>query len=125
MAIDAGRLRHDIRIEYFDYARDSDGEVIQNPDTGEVIEEWIELYRVYGAVEPIRAREFISSQALQSEITANITIRFIDNLKHDMRIRHVRGGSLSDIVYEPKGFIHDTESGIEYIIIPVKRIELP
>lgn len=125
MAIDAGRFRHEVIIEYFDYARDSDGEVIQDPGTGETEQNWYQFSRVYAAIEPMKAKDFIAAQAQQSEISANIILRFIDGLRLDMRFRHVRGGSLSDVIYEPRGFLNDMNSGIEYIVIPVKRIELP
>jgi SPP1 family predicted phage head-tail adaptor len=118
MNIEAGKLRHRIRIERRDYYYDSNGQPIQNPETGETPQRWVEVQTVWAAIEPLSAREFIQSAALQSQITARIVIRYRDGLDAAMRLVHVRKGR-PDVIYNPEGFLPDKDSGLEYLTIPV------
>lgn len=118
MSIEAGRLRHRIRIEELQNLLDSNGEVIQDDNTGEVARAWVEIATVWAAIEPLSAREFIQSQATQSQISARIVIRFRDGLKAAMRLVHVRR-NMADVIFNPHGFLADKESGLEYLTIPV------
>ena len=118
MSIEAGRLRHRIRIEQLVDLLDSNGQVIQNNDTGEVSRAWVEVATVWAAIEPLSAREFIQSQAIQSQITARIVIRQRDGLDASMRLVHLRTGR-ADVIYNPHGFLADVESGLEYLTVPV------
>lgn len=115
--LEAGRLRHRVRIERYDYVSDSDGEAVQDPDTGEIAREWVLVAEVWAAIEPLSAREFIQSQATQSQVTARIVIRHRDDLDAGMRIVHVRTGRPS-VIYNPAGFLADKESGLEFVTIP-------
>jgi SPP1 family predicted phage head-tail adaptor len=112
MSIAAGRLRHLVTIQRHDYVRDSAGDVVQDPDTGETLQEWVELAQVYAAIEPSSAREFIASQAVQSEITGKIIIRHRDVVATD-RILH------NGKVYQVYGVLPDKDSGLEYLTLPV------
>lgn len=118
MSIEAGRLRHRIRIESLENLVDTNGETIQDPDTGEVARAWVEVATVWAAIEPLSAREFIASQATQSQITARVVIRFREGLSAAMRLVHVRR-NMADVIYNPHGFLADKESGLEYMTIPV------
>ena len=118
MSIEAGRLRHEIRIEKLENLLDSNGEVIQDESTGTVAQAWVEVATVRAAIEPLSAREFIHSQATQSQITARVIIRFRDGLNAAMRLVHVRRDR-DDVIYNPHGFLADKESGLEYLTIPV------
>ena len=118
MSIEAGKLRHRVRIEKFDYVRDSNGDAIQDPNTGVVSKAWVEVATVWAAIEPLSAREFIQSQATQSQVTARIVIRYRDGMDAAMRLVHVRTGR-PDVIYNPAGFLADKESGLEYLTIPV------
>jgi SPP1 family predicted phage head-tail adaptor len=118
MSIEAGRLRHRVRIEQLENLLDSNGAVIQDEETGQVAQEWAEVATVWAAIEPLSAREFIQSQATQSQITARIIIRFRDGLNAAMRLVHVRR-DMADVIYNPHGFLADKESGLEYLTIPV------
>lgn len=118
MSIEAGRLRHRVRIEELQNLLDSNGEAIQDENTGEEARAWVEIATVWAAIEPLSAREFIQSQATQSQISARIVIRFRDGLKAAMRLVHVRR-SMADVIYNPHGFLADKESGLEYLTIPV------
>lgn len=120
MSIAAGRLRHRVRIERYAELLDSNGETIQDPETGEISREWTAVATVWAAVEPLSAREFIQSQATQSQISARIVIRYRDGLDAAMRLVHVRTGR-DDVIYNPHGFLADVESGLEYLTIPVSN----
>lgn len=120
MAIAAGRLRHRVRIERYAELLDSNGETIQDPETGEISREWTTVATVWAAIEPLSAREFIQSQATQSQISARIVIRYRDGLDAAMRLVHVRTGR-DDVIYNPHGFLADVESGLEYLTIPVSN----
>jgi SPP1 family predicted phage head-tail adaptor len=118
MSYEAGKLRHRVRIQKLDYVRDSNGEVIQDPYTGETEGEWVTIATVWAAIEPVSAREFMAAQAIQSAISARIVIRYRDGLNASMRFVHVRTGR-PDVVYDPHGFLADKDSGLEYLTIPV------
>lgn len=119
MSIEAGRLRHRVRIDRKQNLLDTDDDVIQDPNTGEVSWEWAEVATVWAAIEPLSAREFIQSQAVQSEIVARIVIRYRTGLDASMRLVHVRNGS-DFAFYDPAGFLADKETGLDYLTIPCK-----
>lgn len=108
----AGRLRHRVRIESFQEQRDSSGEVIQDPQTGEIARAWTLVAEVWAAVEPLSAREFIASAATQAATTVRITIRYRENLDASMRLNH------NGKVYNINGLLADNDSGLEYLTIP-------
>ena len=118
MSIEAGRLRHRIRIEQLVDLLDSNGEVIQDPSTGEVSRAWVEVATVWAAIEPLSAREFIAAQATQSKTVARVVLRFRDGLNAAMRLVHLRTGR-PDVIYNPAAFLPDVESGLEYLTAPV------
>jgi len=117
-SVEAGKLRHRVRIEQLESLIDSNGEPAQDDQTGTVLQEWTEVATVWAAIEPLSAREFLAAQATQSKVTARITIRFRDDLDPAMRLVHARIGR-ADVVYNPAGFLPDVESGLDYITIPV------
>ncbi|MES2910616.1 MAG: phage head closure protein [Pseudomonadota bacterium] len=117
MSLEAGRLRHRVRIEELTDNVDTSGDVIQNQETGVVSRSWQPVATVWAAIEPISGREFIQSQATQSQITARILIRQRDGLDAAMRLVHVRTGR-ADVIYNPHAFLADKESGLEYLTIP-------
>lgn len=116
MSIEAGRLRHRVRIEKLQYQLDSHGDVYQD-ENGETRQDWVEVATVWAGVEPLSAREFMQSQATQSQITARIVIRYRDGLDASMRLVHVRTGR-PDVVYNPAAFLSDVDSGLEYLTAP-------
>lgn len=118
MTIEAGRLRHRVRIEQLEDLLDSNGETIQDPNTGEVARAWIEVATVWAAIEPLSAKEFIASQANQSQIAARMVFRFRPGMNAAMRLVHVRR-NIADVIYNPHGFLADKDSGLEYMTIPV------
>lgn len=120
MSIEAGRLRHRVRLERYDYLLDSNGNVVQDPTTGETPREWQEVAVLWCEIAPISGREFIMSQAIQSQVTARLTIRYRDDVDASMRAVHVRSGR-PDVVYNIKAVLADVESGLEYITLPCSQ----
>lgn len=116
MSIAAGRLRHRVRIERLIPVLDTDGEVIQDPNTGEVLREWLLLGEAWAAVEPLSAREFIASQETQSKVEARIIVRRQDYIINaaDRIVHGVR-------TYNVAGVLEDRDSGLEYVTLPVSR----
>jgi SPP1 family predicted phage head-tail adaptor len=101
----SGGLRHRIDIQ----SRTD----VQDETTGEVVPTWSMLYAsVPAKIEPLSVREFMAAQAVQSGITARITIRYKAGLTANMRILH------GATIYNPAGFLPDLESGLEYLTIP-------
>lgn len=120
MSLEAGRLRHEVRIERFDYVRDSSGEAVQDPNAGEIAREWVEVATVRAAIEPLSGREFIAAQATQSQVSARIVIRQRDDVDAACRLVHVRLGR-PDVIYNVHGILADPDSGLEYLTLPCSQ----
>lgn len=119
MSIAAGRLRHRVRIERLVPVLDSDGEVIQDPGTGEVLREWTMLGEAWAAIEPLSAREFIMSQEMQSKVEARIIVRRQDyEINAADRVTHL---GMTEKVYNVAGVLEDKDSGLEYLTLPCSR----
>lgn len=118
MALAAGRLRHRVLIERLDNLLDSNGDVIQNPETGEVALGWVAVAEVYAAIEPLSVKEFIAAQATQSQTTTRIVLRARPGLTGALRLVHMVNG-VRGTVYNPAGFLPDPDSGLEYVTSPV------
>lgn len=103
----AGKLRHRITIQKTG--------MTQDPVTGEMVTGWTEFAKAWASVEPLSVKEFIASEAGQSEVTARITLRHRAGLDSTMRILH-RGK-----VYNIQGVLADPKSGLEYITLPVSE----
>lgn len=104
MSLEAGRLRHKVRIEQPVITRD--------PDTGDVITSWALFAEVWAAIEPLSVREFIQAGAEQSAIAGRIVIRFRPGLSPQMRVVH------NGQVMNPAGWLADKDSGLEYMTAP-------
>jgi SPP1 family predicted phage head-tail adaptor len=112
----SGKLRHRVRIEQLVELRDTSGEVIQDPTTGEVQTGWQLVAKAWAGIEPLSAREFIQSATTQAQIVARITIRYREGLDAAMRIVHERKDKPSK-VYNIGGLLSDIDSGVEYLTI--------
>lgn len=117
MSLDAGKLRHRVRIEQLVDLTDSNGDVVQNTTTGEISREWQTVATVWAAIEPLSAREYLQSGAKQSEMSARIKIRYRAGLTADMRFVHVVNG-VDGAIYNPAGILPDLNSLQEYLTIP-------
>lgn len=116
MSIAAGRFRHRVRIEANTPLLDSNGDVIQDQNTGEVARAWTLLGEVWAAVEPMSTREFLQSQAVQSKVDTRIIIRR-QNFTVSAAHRIVHGV----IVYNIEGVLWDKDSGLEYMTLPCSQ----
>jgi len=103
----AGRLRHRITLERLEHTVD--------PDTGARSKDWVEVAKVWAEISPLSARDFVQANALQSKVTARITIRYRPDITADMRILH------GDKIYNIAGVLPDNKSGQEYITLPVSE----
>jgi len=103
----AGKLRHKIQIQKKTAAQDN--------ITGAVTYTWSKLADVWASIEPLSAREYIAAQAVQSKVSARITIRHRDDIDATMRIAH------GNKIYNIAGVLADPKSGLEYITLPVSE----
>ena len=108
MAIDAGKLRHRIAIQEYQF-------IEQDPSTGEEKRDWASIHECWAAIEPVSAREFVAAQAAQSKVTTRITIRYADDIDASMRVVHVKRGKQK--VYNIEGILADKDSGLEYLTL--------
>lgn len=105
MNISAGVLRHRIAIQRKDQAQD--------PVTGEMVPTWVTVWdNVPAAIEPLSTREFIAAQAVQSEVSARVSIRYRTGVIASMRILH------NGQVYSIRGVLADPDSGRSYLTLP-------
>jgi SPP1 family predicted phage head-tail adaptor len=100
----AGKLRHRVVIE--------SREESQDEDTGALTVGWVEFATVWASVEPMSAREFIQSAAVQSDVNTRIVIRYLAGVDATMRVIH-RGD-----IYNIRGVLSDKVSGLEYLTLP-------
>lgn len=105
MSLDPGELRHRITIQRPIQQQD--------PETGQLTTNWVNVAtNIAAAIKPSSVREFVAAQAMQSQVTTRIVIRYRAGLTAQMRILH---GSK---IYNPQGWLADPDSGIEYLTAP-------
>lgn len=107
MTLAAGRLRQWVMLQKPIYQQD--------PDTGDMVPTWVDVADVWAALEPLSAREFVASQALQSQVSARITIRYRSDVDATWRILYM------EKVYNIEGVLSDKDSGMEYLTLPVSE----
>lgn len=66
-------------------------------DYGEPIDGYIPVCTVWGAIEPLRGREFFAAQAEHSEVTTRIRIRYRKGIDRTMIVRY--GDTEFEILY--------------------------
>jgi len=111
MGLHAGRLRHVIEIQ--------ECIQVQNASTGGMVDRWQTVTgcdAVPAEIVYISGREFISSNAKQSEIVARITIRKRPGITTKMRI--IGMGKTFDI----QGVLPDHETGNTWLTMPVSEV---
>lgn len=105
-ALNAGKLRHRVQVQ-----RQVE---IRNQQNGAVSIAWENIDGpCWAEIAPLSAREFVQSAAVQSNVTARITMRWRDDLTASMRIVH------NGKVYNIAGVLADQDSGREYVTVPV------
>lgn len=97
LSLPAGRLRHRIEIQNYEMTQD---------DWGGVIYAWSHWAHVWASVEPLQGREFFAAQALQSQTTVRIRMRYRPGVTSQMRV--LFDGRIYDIesVIEPQSRRH-------------------
>jgi len=55
---------------------------------GELTQEWTEFAPAYAEVKPITGREFLSGLATNNSVTHRVIIRYIADMKPNMRVKH-------------------------------------
>jgi len=100
----AGILKHWVELQSH--------EEIQDPVTGEITLIWQTQASVWAEVAPLSGREFIAANAIQSEITVRITLRYRNDINSDWRILF-RGD-----IYNIAAILPDLWSGLDYITLP-------
>lgn len=101
----AGDLRHRIQFQKLVSG--------MNPETHEPLPgEWVDVVKVWAAIEPLSAREFIAAQAAQSEVVGRLVIRRRNDIKAQMR------GVYRGQIYNIQGVLPDPKSGREYLTLP-------
>jgi len=111
MGLHAGRLRHVIEIQ--------ECIQVQNVSSGGMVDRWQTVTgcsAVPAEIVYISGREFISSNAKQSEIVARITIRKRTGITTKMRI--IGMGKTFDI----QGILPDHETGNTWLTMPVSEV---
>lgn len=76
----AGRLRYRLRFEKPVRIRDESGEVI--------VDQWVEAFTVWGAVEPLTGREYLTSAEFRPGVSTRIRVRWRDDLDASLRVLH-------------------------------------
>jgi len=115
MASLSKKLRHRVWIQALQPVMDSAGEIQTN--TGEPIEEWVNIAEVWAAIEPFSARTFVSANAQQSKVVGTVTIRYRSDIDPAMRLYH----AAKDVYYVIEGILADKDSGLEYLTLPVSE----
>ncbi len=102
----AGDLRHRVTIQAL--------QATQDAETGEESTVWVDAWiKVPAKFDYLEGRELLAAQAIQSEVTARITIRYRPGVLATMRALY-RGRVWN--FAEP---IPDSSSGIQALVIPV------
>lgn len=87
---------------------------VQDSETGELMPVWQDRWtKVPAKFEFVNGRELLAAQAVQSEATARITIRYRHGVVATMRGIH--RGRIWNFT-EP---MTDNDSGLDYLVIPV------
>ena len=107
MTLQAGRLRHRVRIEKPGLSRD--------PSTGEPVpDDWVPVAdNVPAEIAPLSVRDFIVGAQQQSQVTARITIRYRPGIVANMRFVDLA----TDTIYNIQAPLADPKSGREYLTL--------
>jgi len=111
MRLEAGKLRHRLKllapIE------------TQNASTGEVVLTWYELATVWGSFEPYSTKDMLAAASIQDATSVRAVLRYRDDVLSEMRVFF--RGKYYEIVGAP---LPDAESGLEYMTLMLKDIEV-
>lgn len=99
----AGALRHKVTIQ---------SKTITTDGSGGPVETWADFATVHASIEQLSGREMIAAQAVNSETTGKIRIRYLAGVTADMRV--VFGTRLFSITAPP---INPDERNRELILM--------
>jgi len=105
--MDAGILKHKVDLQFFSETQD--------PTTGDITKSWVSVQKVWAEVAPLSGREFVTANALASEVVARLTIRYREDINADWRIVH-RGK-----IYNVEAVLPDLLSGLDYLTLPCSQ----
>ena len=74
-----GKLRHRITLQK---------QVNTVNDYGAAVTTWKNVATVWADVRPLSGREYFSAQQVQSEVTTQIWLRYLDGIMPTMRVNH-------------------------------------
>ena len=103
MAFEPGKLRHRVTLQRNDETQDT--------DTGAMLQAWVDVATVLASVEPLSGREFVAAQAVQSNVSVRIVVRYRAGITPAMRLIHA--GQIHNIA----GVLPDQDSGREYLTL--------
>ena len=106
--MNVGKLRYRLMVQ-------KQGQT-QDPVTGDLITGWQDVKKIWGSIQPLSVRDFISSGAEQSEISGRIVIRSDDTITPAMRLVYIK----KSVAYEISGILPDPDSGESYMTLAVK-----
>lgn len=101
----AGDLRHRIQFQKLEPGIDPE---TQEPTPGS----WVDVVKLWAAIEPLSARDFVAAQAVQSEVVGRIVIRRRSDITASMR------GLYRGQIFNIQGVLPDSKSGLDYMTLP-------
>ena len=103
----AGELRHKVELQAL--------VVTQDPNTGEMVNSWTTIAEPWAKFRFLSAREILAASAEQSEVRAEITVRYRQGVSATMRIVY-RG-----MFYGILGVLADNYSMLESQVLMVSE----
>lgn len=102
--MEAGRLRHRIKLQRLQIDQDSDGAKVS---------EWVDAldFLLPAEIVDLSGRELLAAEAVQAEITTRIRLRYRPGINAGMRALH------RDIKYDIKSVLRDWRSGREWLTL--------
>ena len=86
--MDAGLMRHRIRIQKQTSTRNK---------LGELVDSWEDVANVRASINPLSGRDFMAAMQDQAEVTHKVTIRYNADVKASMRVLY--GNRVFDILH--------------------------
>lgn len=75
----AGQLRKRVIIQQRSQTQD---------DYGQPLQTWTDVATVYAGIEPLNGRELLAAQAVNSEVSHNVTMRYRSGITPAMRLNY-------------------------------------
>lgn len=97
-----GKLRHRAILQRKEITQD---ELKQQTET------WVDFAYIWAAIQPLAGREYFSARQENAEVTTRITIRYLKDVKPDMRVM------FNEKVYEILSVINQDERNISLVLM--------